>query len=140
MMDIEFEKDELLFQEMEAAFNEIPDAFFKDHYQLSELTTYSALSWRKFLSHPKVVDWMKEEMFLVQQSRLRGLMQNLDSNSRSTGLPQLMNTLFAQTDKAKKDSTGPIFVYMYVPLNEQEMHAPNVQIAKDDSLTDIFRK
>lgn len=140
MMDIEFDKNELLFAEMQESWNKVDDAFFKDHYELSKITGYDALEWRKFYSHPKVVDWMAQELMMLQNAKLRTLMRDLDGNTRSTGLPQLINTLATQTEKAsKKNTDGPIFIYTYIPLNEQEKHSPNVQNKESDTSEDIFR-
>lgn len=141
MMDIEFEKNEQIFAEMQAAWNSVKDAFFKDHYELSQLTPFGVLDWRKFYSHPKVVDWMAQELMMLQNAKLRTLMRDLDANSRSTGLPQLINTLASQAEKAtKKNTDGPIFIYTYIPLNEQEKHSPNVQNNASDTPEDIFRE
>ncbi len=136
-MNIEFNDTEFLFIQMQDAWNTIDDAFYKTHYELSELTAFDALSWRKFLTHPKVTDWLNQEMALVQQAKLRSLMKDLDNNSKSTGLPQLINALSNQVDKKTKNADGPIFIYTYVPLNKQEINAPNVQLAETDILADI---
>lgn len=136
-MNIEFDETEKLFKEMQDAWNTIEDAFFKTHYELSEETTYDALSWRSFLTHPKVTDWLNQEMSVVQQAKLRALMKDLDGNSKSTGLPQLINALSNQVDKTAKSMDGPIFIYTYVPLNEQEKHAENVRFAEADIIKDI---
>ena len=137
MMNLIFDDSEVLFDEMQKEWNTKEDAFFKDHYQLSENSNYNSTSWRKFLAHPLVADWIYEETKVIQQATYRKLLKNIDSNSRSTGLPQLLNSL---TDQMKEDSvaTGPIFIYTYVPLNEEEKHANNIILAeKDHTLEDL---
>lgn len=140
-MDIIFEEEEVLFRQMQDAFNEIEDALYKSHYDLAKETSYSATSWKNFLTHPKVADWLAEEMRLVAQTKLRLLLKDIDSDTKSTGLAQLINTIGNQVDGQddKKDS-GPIFVYAFIPLTTQEEHAPNVRIEKHLKLEDIIKK
>lgn len=140
-MDILFEDDEILMRQMQESFNDIPDALYKDHYDLAKTTAFSATSWKNFLTHPKVADWLAEEMRLVAQTKLRLLLKDIDSDTKSTGLAQLINTIGAQVEGSedKKDS-GPIFVYAFIPLNPQEEHAPNVRIEKGIKLEDIIKK
>lgn len=138
MMDILFEENEILLQQMQETFNKIEDAIYKDHYELSRMTDFSALSWKMFFTHPKIADWVTSEMTLIQQSKLRLLIKDIDANTKSTGLPQLINVLSGQLEDKDKKKDGPIFIYTYVPLNEQESEAPNVQTAsKNLTITDI---
>jgi hypothetical protein len=138
MMNIAFKEDEFLLQEMQDAWNQMPDAFYKTHFELSAETRFDALSWRKFLTHPAVVDWLNQEMSIVRQAKLRNLLKDLSSDTKSTGLPQLINALASQEDKVTKNTEGPVFVYMLTPLNDQEEHAPNVQHADHNALEDIL--
>jgi hypothetical protein len=139
MMNIAFNEDEDLLTAMQEEFNTIPDAFFKTHYELSSASHFDALSWKKFLTHPAVVDWLTSEMRLIQQATLRGLMKDLNSssNAKSTGIPQLINALSSQVEKTTRDDGGPIFVYAYIPLNDQEEHATNVIRADRNAIKDI---
>lgn len=137
MMQIEFRDDELLFKSMQDAWNSIDGAFFLTHYDLAELTEFDAMDWRKFLMHPEVATWMESELGLLRESKLRALLKDVDSNSRSTGLPQLINALTSGKEKQGKDDSGPVFIYMYVPLNSQEKHAPNVKTASSDTAENL---
>lgn len=138
MMDISFLDEELLFKQMQKAFNDIPEAIYKDHYELSRLTDFSAHSWKEFFTHPKVADWMNNEMILISQQKLRLLIKDIDSNTKSTGLPQLINTLSNQLENKGKNKDGPVFIYAYIPLNEQEKHAPNAKtVNKDYTIKDF---
>jgi len=140
-MDILFDDEELLMRQMQDAFNEIPDALYKDHYELAKVTTFSATSWKNFLTHPKVADWLTEEMKLVAQTKLRLLLKDIDSDTKSTGLAQLINTIGNHVDGTEdKKDTGPVFVYAFIPLNPQEEHAPNVRISENIKLEDIIKK
>lgn len=127
MMDIQFKEEEALYQEMQEAFNGIPDAIYLDHYELSKQTKYSSLKWKSFLTHPAVSDWFQSELRLMVDSKLRILIRDIDGNTKSTGLPQLINTLTAKSKEDSKKSSGPIFVVLHIPLNEQEQNAPNVR-------------
>jgi len=140
-MDILFEDEDILMRQMQDAFNEIPDALYKDHYELAKTNSFSATSWKNFLTHPKVADWLAEEMRLVAQTKLRLLLKDIDSDTKSTGLAQLINTIGNHVDgnESKKDS-GPVFIYAFIPLNSQEEHAPNVRIEKNIKLEDIIKK
>lgn len=115
--------------DLQAAWNTLgADALYMSHYELAENTNYSVLDWREFLTNPDVVDWINKETMLIQQSKLRLLMKDIDGNTKSTGLPQLINTLVTQTEKKDPSKDGPAFIYCFVPLNEQEEGAPNVRI------------
>ena len=141
MMNILFNEEEILFIAMQDAFNEIDNALFKDHYELAQETHYSPLDWRKFLADPRVVDWFDQETQFITQAKYRKLLKDLSSDSKSTGTAQIMNSLQnAMKVQGKKDE-GPIFIYTYVPLNDQELHAKNVKTV-DANLqpTDIFKK
>ncbi len=140
MMNIEFEKDEKKFKEMQKEWNDIPDALFMTHYELSAITSFDALSWRKFLTHPAVVDYFNEEMAVIQQTKLRTLINEADVNSKSTGLPQLINAIAGQLDRQTIHKEGPVFIYTYVPLNEQEKQAQNVRFEDADIIADITKE
>lgn len=138
MMDIPFREDEQKLKEMMVQFNNIPDAIYLDHYQLSSITTFSSLEWKNFITHPLVADWLQSEMVLLAQAKYRLLIKDIDSNSRSTGLPQLINALGNQIDGQSKKSEGPIFIVLHTPLNDEEKHAPNVKrLTPDLQLKDL---
>ena len=140
MMNIAFKDEEILFHEMQKVFNRIENALYKDHYELAAETSYSALEWRTFLSDSRIADWFQQETIFIQQAKYRKLLQDLSSNTKSTGLPQLMNSLQNSINAATPKDNGPIFVYTYVPLNDEEKHAPNVKtVDKNLQPTDIFR-
>ena len=63
-------------------------------------------------------------------------------NSKSVGQAQLINAL-VKIDEAAANKTGPVFIYSYVPLNEEQKYAPNValmpveQIEKEEETEEI---
>jgi hypothetical protein len=139
MMNLNFDEKDWLLAEMQEEWNKVEDAFYKTHYDLARETKYDSQSWKKFLTHPMVADFIQSEMILIQQAKYRGLLKDLDSNARSTGLPQLLNALAGQVEKTNKSDEGPIFIYMHVPLNEQEEHAPNAFTADSDAIKDLSK-
>lgn len=133
MMDIEFHDFEKELSKMQDVFNAIgQDALYMSHYELADADTEgnTPIDWRTFLTDPRVQDYLEGELYLMQQASVRKMMRDIDQ-SKSTGQAQLLNTLIQQSDKAKIKE-GPIFIYTYIPLNEQEVHAPDVHIGKID--------
>ena len=47
-------------------------------------------------------------------------------DSNSVGQSQLINALGKLDEKATKKE-GPVFIYSYVPLNDEQKYAPNVR-------------
>lgn len=130
-MNIEFGENEIELQQLQEVFNELgQDALYYNHYELAQATEYSASDWKYFLTDPRVQEYLDLELSLSQQTAIRKMMRDIDQ-SRSTGQAQLLNTLISQTNQSKKKD-GPIFIYTYIPLNEEEQHAPEVQIAERD--------
>lgn len=120
-----------LYQEME------PDCFYKNHYELAKLTHsqgITAADWKEFLTIPSVSEYVEQELTMLIRAEQRALFKDISKNSRSVGLAQMINALQKTVD-GNATKTGPIFIYTYVPVNEQEQHAENVR--KLD--TDPFR-
>lgn len=100
-------------------------AFAMNHYDLAKITDiHDSEMWKVFLMDPKVSDWIQEELALVQASELNKLLSNI-SKSNSVGRAQLINALTKLKDGVSQKD-GPTFIYMYVPLDEQQEHAPDV--------------
>lgn len=130
-MNINF--DDRKLSKMQEVFNELGEsALFMSHYDLSQITEdYTPADWKRFLTHPEVSDWITAEMRLVQQSKVRKMINTID-RSNSTGQAQLLNTLLSSLKEDNKAKDGPAFVYCYIPLNEEEQQAENVQILQID--------
>lgn len=102
------------------------DALAMNHYELEACSesSYSAEEWKQFLSEPDIQEYIKREMDIIRSSQMNKIVQE-SSDSRSVAKAQLLSALQRmepETDKAG----GPIFIYCYVPLNEEQKHAPNV--------------
>lgn len=131
VMDIKFTEYEIELQQMQEAFNDIgTEAFYMTHHQLSAATEFNSMDWRTFLTDPRVQDFLKGELALMQQSSIMKMMKDIDQ-SKSTGQAQLLNTLINQSMQSNKKE-GPVFIYSYIPLNEEEQHAPNVRSLESD--------
>jgi uncharacterized protein YqcC (DUF446 family) len=131
IMNIQFNEFEVELQQMQEAFNDIGvDALYMSHHELAAATEFNAMSWREFLMDPRVREFLESELALMQQASIMKMMKDIDQ-SKSTGQAQLLNTLIQQTSQNKKKD-GPIFIYSYVPLNEEETYAPNVQTLQSD--------
>lgn len=131
MMNIDFGEYEIELQQMQEVFNDLgEDALYLTHHELAAATEFNAIAWRQFLSDPRVQDFLQAELNLMQQSSIRKMMKDIDQ-SKSTGQAQLLNTLITQNNVNKKKE-GPIFIYSYVPLNEEEQYAPNTQALSSD--------
>lgn len=133
LMNIEFGSNEIEMIALQEKFNSIgEDAVYLNHYELALATPehMTASLWRMFLTDPRVQKFLSEELTLLQQTSVLKMMKNIDQ-SRSTGQAQLLNTLVQQSKDTEKKS-GPIFIYSYVPLNEEECYAPNLHIEESD--------
>lgn len=107
------------------------DAFRKNHWELAAISTYSADEWRTFLTDPVVAKFTRDEINAIAEMESRKIIMDVSKNARSTGTAQTLVALDkTRGSSGKKD--GPVFVYTYIPLNERELNAANVQIAEGD--------
>jgi hypothetical protein len=131
VMNLQFGDYEIELQQMQDVFNDIGvDALYMTHHELAAATEFNAMAWREFLTDSRVRTFLESELALMQQTSIMKMMKDIDQ-SKSTGQAQLLNTLIQQTNQSKKKD-GPIFIYSYVPLNEEETYAPNVQTLQSD--------
>ena len=102
------------------------DGLYMNHYQLAQNTTIEdAWQWKSFLTDPKTVDYINTEMNLIRSAALNEMVHKAP-NSNSVGQSQLINALGKLDEKATKKE-GPIFIYSYVPLNDEQQYAPNIR-------------
>jgi hypothetical protein len=106
-------------------------AIYLNHYQLARETTITDPSiWKAFLTDPRTVDYVQSEMNLIRTAAINDIIQQAP-NSKSVGQAQLINSLL-KLEEASSTKEGPIFIYCYVPLNEEQKFAPNTQITNPD--------
>lgn len=110
------------------------EALKANHYTLSVMTpTADAALWKEFLMEPDVNDFINQETALLQQAEFRNILLNT-ARDNSAGRAQLINAMMSVNNKqTKKD--GPIIIYSYIPLNEQQLKANNIEINKTDPFT-----
>lgn len=103
------------------------DALSMNHYDLETASEqgYSAADWAEFLQEPDIRDYIKKEMRVIRESQINRIIQDA-GESRSVGQAQLLSTLQKVSDD-DKEADGPVFIYSYVPLNDEQMFAPNIQ-------------
>lgn len=131
MLNIRFADNEILFYQMQEAFNELgADALHMTHYSLAEATEFSAQQWKEFLLDPRVSDAFQDELELITRIKIRSVLENTD-NMNNTAQAQLVNTLLSKSKK-RETREGPTFVYCYIPLNSQEEAAHTGPVFTDD--------
>lgn len=96
-----------------------------NHYQLAmETTIENPLIWKMFLLDPRISEYVNSEMSIIRNAGINEIIKQAPS-SRSVGQAQLINAL-VKIDEASANKEGPVFIYSYVPLNEEQKFAPNV--------------
>lgn len=132
IMDIPFKEEEKQFIDLQELFNTIgQEALYMTHYELSERTGESPISWKKFIMDPRVSAFIAEEMAMLEKVKAAVMLNTVDTN-KNTGQAQLLNTLLNRS-KSSDRKEGPVFIYTQVPLNNQEQKARNVVILNEDN-------
>lgn len=122
------------YAEMEKEFLSLgKQALTMNHYDLADCTKFeSPQNWKEFLQNEYVSKYINDEFNAIQDSELRKLIMNI-SDSSSVGKAQIINSLQkVLNENANDKKSGPAFVYMYVPLTEEEQHADNVEVLDHD--------
>lgn len=122
------------YKEMEEAFLALgKQALTMNHYDLADSTEFdNPQDWKDFLQNEYVSKYINDEFTAIQDSELRKLIMNI-SDSSSVGKAQIINSLQKVLNEHAGDKkSGPAFVYMYVPLTEEEQHADNVEVLDHD--------
>ena len=108
-------------------------ALTMNHYDFAVVTSvHDPQDWKEFLQIPPVSEYITEEFNAIQDSELRKLIMNI-SDSSSVGKAQLINAMQKQLkENENSGKTGPAFIYCYVPLNDEEINADNVEVLDRD--------
>lgn len=119
---------EFQFNECKKQFTTLGErALYLNHYQLAvETHIKDAIVWKLFLTDPRIADYISSEMNLIRNASINEIIHKAP-NSKSVGQAQLINAL-VKIDEAAANKTGPVFIYSYVPLNEEQKYAPNVAL------------
>lgn len=111
------------------------DALKANHYTLAASTTVNDPAiWKEFLMEQDVSDYINQETAILQQAEFRSILLNT-ARDNSAGRAQLINAMMSVNQRQNKKE-GPIVIYSYIPLNEQQLKASNIEINK----TDPFRR
>lgn len=122
------------YKKMEEEFLALgKQALTMNHYDLADVTNFdNPQDWKEFLQNEYVAKYINDEFTAIQDSELRKLIMNI-SDSSSVGKAQIINSLQKVLNEHAGDKkSGPAFVYMYVPLTEEEQHADNVEVLDHD--------
>ncbi|MBP5244519.1 MAG: hypothetical protein J6Z28_07365 [Succinivibrio sp.] len=110
-------------------------ALYLNHYQLAaETHIKDPIIWKVFLTDPQIADYVSSEMNLIRTAAINEIIHKAP-NSKSVGQAQLINSLI-KIDEAVSNKTGPVFIYTYVPLNEEQKFAPNVMLQPMNQITE----
>ena len=130
--------DDPALNECLQAFLQLPpeDRITMSHFDLAELTDIKDLSiWIKFLKDPKVKDKLDEELDIYVDAQKRKLISLTTDKANSVGVAQMITALGKAQEKQEQTSTGPAFVYMYVPPNANEEELDNIEQLPTDPFT-----
>ena len=109
------------------------EGLYMNHYQLAEVTSIEdAWQWKSFLTDPKTADYISTEMDIIRNAAINEMVHKAPK-SNSVGQSQLINALGKLDEKASKKE-GPVFIYTYVPLNEEQKYAPNIRSLSADGI------
>lgn len=104
-----------------------PDAITLSHYDLAEQTEIrDPEQWKQFLMEPEVKRWIESEVTIMQDTELKRLVKGA-AKSKSMGQAQLINA-FSKLNEKMDSKEGPIIIYSFVPLNENQKAASNINI------------
>ena len=125
---------EFQFEECKKQFTELGErALYLNHYQLAaETHIRDAIIWKTFLTDPRIADYISSEMNLIRNASINEIIHKAP-NSKSVGQAQLINAL-VKIDEMAVNKNGPVFIYSYVPLNEEQKFAPNVALVESDQI------
>jgi len=132
-MNLNFKASEHLMRELQDAYNTvgIREAIFLDHHDLSQITSYTQEQWKKFHKHPLVADFIQEELVIYRDKQIKSILRDAKDSERSVGVAQMINSL-SKLDLTQMSNNNKVFVYMYVPLDQEEEQAENIRQAPSD--------
>lgn len=107
------------------------DGLKASHYELALKTPENNPAvWKEFLMESDVSEYITQETAVLQQAEFRKILLNTDRDN-SAGRAQLINAMMSVSNKQNKKE-GPIVIYSYIPLNEQQLKASNIEINNKD--------
>ena len=119
-------------------YNQLPpdERLMMSHFELAEATDlHNSEAWLLFLSDPDVKRSRQQEISVYKESQTNKLIDRITENDKSAGMAQLIGTL-TKEDNKDKDRDGSICIYSYVPLNDRQKLASNVNELDHDIFQD----
>lgn len=138
MMSITFKPDEKLFEEIQAAFNDLteinyPDMLEWNHYDFwtNSGKLFNPMDWKAFRIDRRVDAWYQQELLLIAQQKAFKLFRKAGDNKSVGEAQALTQTMsFLSNEKPKRKQQTKI-VYCFINLNENEEAAPNVKVIEN---------
>lgn len=112
------------------SFKEKPkETLAKTYYQLWELDKAIDLyTWRAFYTDARVQKFYEKEFTLSLNAKKQALLQQMGEN-KSVATNQALTSILKYLEVEEVDpNDNKIFIYSFIPLNEQERNAKNVRI------------
>ena len=107
------------------------EALALNHYELANKTGHGTPAlWKTFLMEPEIKQYISTETAIIRNAELNKITSDL-KGFRSVGQAQLISAL-QKLDGQNTTAEGPVFIYSYVPLSEDQKAAPNVNIETHD--------
>lgn len=107
------------------------EALTLNHYELATKTGFAdPATWKEFLMEPEIKQYVSTETAIIRNAELNKITTEL-KGSRSVGQAQLISALTKLGDQAASVD-GPVFIYSYVPLSEDQRAASNVRMEQRD--------
>ena len=104
----------------------------KTYYELwKSNTSIELLVWRNFYTDSRVQAFYNLEFELGLKAKKNILLQQVGENKSTATNQALISILKREEDTEIEADSGKIFVYSFIPLNQQEEHADNVKILEN---------
>ena len=102
-----------------------------NHYELATKTEFGTPAlWKEFLMEPEIKQYINTEAAIIRNAELNKITTDL-KGLRSVGQAQLISAL-TKLEGQNTNPEGPVFIYSYVPLSEDQKEAPNVILESKD--------
>ena len=121
-----------LFDKLKETFAKLgAEGLALNHYELTEKTGFGTPSiWKEFLMEPEIKQYVSTEAAIIRNADLNKITTDL-KGSRSVGQAQLISAL-TKLEGQNINPEGPVFIYSYVPLSEDQKAAPNIILEEKD--------
>lgn len=106
-------------------------AIQSSHYKLAEnCGTATLAEWKAFLQEPDVQKHIENEMEILAKASMNQIIAKAGT-SNSTGQANLLGTIMKVLEN-NQEKSGNQFIYMHVPLSENQKHAQNVVLCDSE--------